>query len=373
MWATAWLRRFWPETAWVVFVLVCVAGVMALPGQVPVPFHLIWVSLALLYGFRVWQLSRAVVVGLATAVVSGLALTVSIQEGHSHPDEYTEIPLMAVLFFAMVWHARRRQAAVEQAACLIDERRRILNREQEFLRDASHQLRTPITIARGHTELLVEELVGPPRADAEVVLDELVRLGSVAERLLMLQASERPEFLSQTPLDPAAVLERTASRWEGVTARAWSVQVRGSGVVVADDERLASALDALVENAVAFTEPGDHIRLSARVRADEVVFVVEDGGPGIRPGATDHVFERFWSDGSGRREGRGTGLGLAIVRAVARAHGGEASAGSSDLGGARMSLRLPAGAANGVPGIAAAGARTAEQHGTLVPNSADLA
>jgi len=366
MWATAWLRRFWPETAWIAFVLACVAAVMALPGQVPVPFHLIWVSLALLYGFRVWQLSRAVVVGLVTAVISGLALTWSIQEGHVHSDEYAEIPLMAVLFFAMVWHARRRQAAMEQAASLFEERGRLLDREQEFLRDASHQLRTPITIARGHTELLVEELTGRPRADAEVVLDELVRLGSVAERLLMLQASERAEFLSRSPLDPASVLARTATRWEGVTARTWSVQVHGSGLAVADDERLASALDALVENAVAFTEPGDQIRLSARVHADDVVFAVEDSGPGIPPGALDHVFERFWSDGSDRREGRGTGLGLAIVRAVARAHGGEAVAGASDLGGARLSIRLPMETADWAPGI---GAAPPEPKGTFGPES----
>ena len=108
----------------------------------------------------------------------------------------TEVPLMAAMFLAMVWHAQRRQSALDEAA-------RAAERERELVRDLSHQLRTPITAARGHVELLLSSGLGSQeRGDAEVVLDELTRLSRISDRLLLLAVVEDPAFLRKGDSTP---------------------------------------------------------------------------------------------------------------------------------------------------------------------------
>ena len=83
-----------------------------------IPFHFVWVSLTLVYGLRLWRLRSTVVVLLVVSVATGAALALSISRGHEGPDELAEVPLMAAMFVAMVWHAVRRQAAVGEAVWL---------------------------------------------------------------------------------------------------------------------------------------------------------------------------------------------------------------------------------------------------------------
>jgi signal transduction histidine kinase len=110
--------------------------------------------------------------------------------------------------------------------------------------------------------------------------------------------------------------------------------------VMGDPERIADALDALIENAVKATRPGDRIAVEVRDEAGTAVIEVADGGRGIAPEDQERVFERFWRgvayDGTG-----GTGLGLAIVRSTAEAHGGSADVTSNEAGGATFTIRLP--------------------------------
>ena len=106
------------------------------------PFHFVWLSLTILYGFRVWGLRATALVLRRSALVSTVLLGSMVLDGKMHPDELTEIPLMTAMFLAMVWHARRRQAALEEV-------RRAADREHDFVRDASHRLKTPIAISRG--------------------------------------------------------------------------------------------------------------------------------------------------------------------------------------------------------------------------------
>src|SRR3954464_1689355 len=147
---------------------------VALDEWQTVPFHLVWVSLTILYGFRVWRLGAMAFVLIVVGLTAGAALG-----GGSGVDEMTEVPLMSAMFLAMVWHARRREAALAAANAAAA-------RERDFIRDASHLLRTPITVARGHAELVAAGADGQNAQDLGVVVDELGRLSRISSRLLVL-------------------------------------------------------------------------------------------------------------------------------------------------------------------------------------------
>jgi signal transduction histidine kinase len=297
-----------------------------------VPFHFVWVSLTLLYGFRVWRpWPTAGVLGAVCAITGGLLVVMS---GHEQVTtaETTEVPLMSAMFVAMVWHARRRQAAIEEV-------RRAAERERDFVRDASHQLRTPITIARGHAELIRAECAGQQSAaDADVVIDELARLTRISERLLLLAAIEHPDFHRPAPVDLEALVLETGRRWSASAPRDWIV-TSVAGVLPADAERLAYALDALIENAVKFTRECDTIAVTGRRVGDTAVIEVRDTGPGIPPDQVKRVFERFARVNGGGAGG--TGLGLPIVKAIVEAHGGSVEVVHPKDGGVVFRLRLP--------------------------------
>jgi thiol-disulfide isomerase/thioredoxin/two-component sensor histidine kinase len=212
-----------------------------------------------------------------------------------------------------------------------------------FLQDAAHQLRTSITIALGHAELLAAELADRgEQPDILVVVGELTRLKSLSERLLLIAASQDREFLSPAPVDLDTFLAEALLRWQPTARRVWAAGDPAGVTVAADPDRLALAVDALLENAVQHTGPGDTIRVSVRRDGEPgtVGLVVEDSGDGIAPADLEHVFKRFWTGPAGSGP-RGTGLGLTLVRAVAAGHGGEVQVSSEPGGGSRFELVLP--------------------------------
>jgi thiol-disulfide isomerase/thioredoxin/anti-sigma regulatory factor (Ser/Thr protein kinase) len=224
-----------------------------------------------------------------------------------------------------------------------EETGRLLARQRAFLQDAAHQLRSPITIALGHAELLAAELDGRrEQQDIHVVVGELTRLKSISERLLLIAVSEDPEFLLLSPVALDRLLVDALQRWQPTARRVWATDQLDPVTVPADQERLELALDALLENAVQHTGVGDTIKLSV-TRDDEAAtarLIVEDSGEGIEPSEVDHVFERFRT-GPARGGPHGTGLGLALVRAVALGHAGEVSVRSTPGAGSRFELALP--------------------------------
>jgi signal transduction histidine kinase len=337
------LRKHWLEIAWFAFAAANVVVIVALTRWETIPFHFVWVSLTLLYGFRVWRpRTTAVVLGIVM-VVTGAAITWTVVRGHELFDEVAEVPLMAAMFVVMAWHAHRRQLATEEAKRSAESEHRMLDRQREFVRDASHELRTPITVARGHAELMRDSAVDERSAsDAEVILEELDRLSRLSERLLTLAGVAHPEFLvfQATPVEP--LVAETLRRWTPVAAREWRAPVVAKGSVTIDRERLEVALDALIENAVNATGEGGRIDLSARADGATLVLEVADDGSGIETSELPHVFDRFSRADRDRGRGSGgTGLGLAIVRAIAEAHGGSVEAASAPGRGATFRIRLP--------------------------------
>jgi signal transduction histidine kinase len=287
-----------------------------------VPFHFIWVSLTLLYGFRVWPLKPTLAVLGAIIVTTSAVMSLDVTRGTQPFDELSEVPLMSAMFLAMVWHARRRLAMLEQVRSVSDENLRLLERERRFIQNASHELRTPITVAIGHAELLKRGTDPATIAtDARVVLEELMRLRRLAERLLLLAAAEHPDFLHKRPIEIEPVLVDALHRWSP-TRRQWRLGTTDEAVVQADADRLALAIDVLVENAVKHTTPNDWIELSVR-RNHGVEIRVADSGSGIAPADLGHIFERFnRAEASRQFDKEGVGLGLAIVKTIAEAHGG---------------------------------------------------
>jgi signal transduction histidine kinase len=331
------------EVLWGVFALANVVAVLFLADWETIPFHFVWVSLTLVYGFRVWSAQTTGVLLVAVVAFTGSALAFAVVRSNEGFDELSEVPLMAVLFLVMVWHARRRQAAVDEARRMAETEHLLRERQRDFVRDASHELRTPITVARGHAELLRASTVDPQAIrDADVVIDELARLSRLSERLLLLAASEDVSFLRSGVVDVGELVRDVGRRWGGAADRSLSAEPNVEGVVPGDVDRLRDAADALVENAIHATGPGARISIRGRSWGDRFVLEVADEGVGIDPAQLPLLFEPFSRvDVPRTRRGGGTGLGLSIVRAIAEAHGGTVDAASVPGRGATFRITLP--------------------------------
>ena len=334
------LRHKRIELAWVAFALANLVAMRLLPGWETIPFHFIWISLTLVYGFRVWNpRPTGLVLGLVIVGTGTLILSDAFS-GDQLWGELFEVPLMAAMFLAMVWHARRRQDAVRRLESEVRERAALLAQQKRFLHDVSHELRTPVTIARGHLEVL-QRLNGKPAQEVEVALDELGRIEHILERLLLLARSNQPDFVVSSEIDVEPFLEDVFMRWSEVVPRGWTLGQLVPGTLRADPEALRIALDALIENAVKATEPSDSITISCSAEGRQLAIEVADEGGGIPPEAFAHIFDRFARADSARSRAQGgAGLGLAIVDAIVRAHGGSCKAENSPAG-AVFTLRFP--------------------------------
>jgi signal transduction histidine kinase len=337
---TGWASPRQFDAAWAALSVGCLAVMIAWPTWETIPFHVIWISLTLLYGFRVWSLPKTAIVLGAVMIATGATILADAFAGLQLWGELFEVPLMSAMFVAMVWHARRRVQALEIVGALAEERADLLEQEERLLHDVSHELRTPVTIARGHLELLGRRL-GGAQAELGVALDELHRIERIVDRLLLLARAERSGFAQPHDVELVPFLEDVLMRWAEVAPRAWRLGPVADVTLQADEQWLRTALDALLENAVQYTDDYARIELSASGQGDRIVIAVEDEGPGIPAEALPHIFERFArSDTSRTRRDGGAGLGLAIVDAIVRAHGGSCTARSCGSG-STFEIRLP--------------------------------
>jgi signal transduction histidine kinase len=344
-----WCRANWVDIAWVGFVGLNLAAMRLLPSWQTVPFLAIWVSLTAIYGFRLWRLQPTILTLATVTIATGGIIGVQVLKGQQDADYLAEVPLIALMFLVMVWHGRRRLAATEERLAAMEEVQRVsqqnlrLMREQhQFLQDASHELGTPITVALGHAELIERAATSSIVAeDARVVTEELNRLRRLSTRMLLLASAASPDFLQLSPVVIESVVIDAFDRWSH-TPRRWGLTTVGEATVDGDRDRLALALDALMENAIAHTTPDDRIEVSTRLAGSNVVLAVTDSGSGIPAGDLDRIFDRFArANPRVSREAGGFGLGLAIVQAIAQAHHGSVQV-SSTLGqGSTFEMILP--------------------------------
>jgi signal transduction histidine kinase len=336
-------RSYWVDIAWVTFIGLNLLAMRLLTAWQTIPFLIIWVSLTAFYGFRLWRLGSTVVVVAVLTLATGGLIGWQVIRGQQDLDYLAEVPLIAMMFVVMVWHARRRVTATEEVRRVSEHNLLLLDRQRQFLQDVSHELGTPITIALGHAELIAHAATDHAIAnDARVTVDELLRMRRLANRLLLLASTDGPDFLRPAPVDVAELMAETLRRW-GQEPRRWSLGTLAEATVRADPDRLTVALDALIENAVDHTDSGGLIELSARLEGDCVVLGVADSGSGIPASELGRIFGRFSRVDAGRsREIGGFGLGLAVVKAIAEAHHGTVQVQSTPGQGSVFELRLPA-------------------------------
>jgi len=219
----------------------------------------------------------------------------------------------------------------------------VLLAQREFVANASHQLRTPLTGLRLRLEAASlkagPELVGELDA-AEREVERLARL--LTALLTLAREGDRPP--AREAIAVADALERARERWDERAMQGGhrlELDCRDPGVAAVSDEDLAIVLDNLIENALVYSPDGGMITLECDREGTDVVVAVTDEGPGLKPGEEEQVFERF-SRGSSGQSAPGTGLGLAIVATLARRWGGSARISNRPTGGARAEVRLPA-------------------------------
>jgi signal transduction histidine kinase len=340
-WLRAFLARRWVEVLWVPFVLVNTAGVVRYANWATVPFHFVWIGLSLLYGWRVWKTAGTTVALVTVIVLTGFALLKDVVEGRQSPDELTELPLMAVVFVVMVLYVRRAVAGREQIRRISERNLALLQRQRDLVQDVSHVLRTPLTIALGHTELLLRGARDRETArDLTVVIDELTRLKHVSDRLLALAASEQPDFLQGVETRVDRLVMQAASSWSSSHP---AVVLGGLAPVSAlvDPTQLRVALDELINNAIRHNPPGTPVVLSVSSMDGAVSIAVTDNGSGIPREAQPRIFDRFIRLRRTHEDGS-LGLGLALVKAIADAHAGRLLLHSVPGAGTTFTLCLPA-------------------------------
>jgi signal transduction histidine kinase len=339
------IRRGWLDLAWAALSLLNVVAIIIWPSPDTIPFHLLSISFAALYGLRIWP-ANPMLWGLGIVIITTFAaIGFDLLKNAGQVEEVGEMPLMAVMFVAIVWHANRRITADYERRLVDEENVRLLSAQRRFLQDASHYLRTPVTIALTHAELLARDMAGRELRDVQVIIGEMSRLRRLSERLLVIAAAQDPEFLRLEPVALDLFALEMMDRWQSAAQRRWRLGELDGATVRADPERLGLAVDALLENAIRHTSENDVILMSViRGEGGTVRIVVGDTGSGIAAGELAHVFDRFRTGSNGKGT-RGTGLGLALVRAVANAHGGDVHVRSAPGEGSEFEVVLPAAAA----------------------------
>jgi signal transduction histidine kinase len=228
---------------------------------------------------------------------------------------------------------------------MLDQLDAAMTSQRRLLSDVSHQLRTPLTVVRGHLEVLARTGAGDRDAVREtlaLVIDELDHMTILIERLLMLGRAMEPDLLDPSPIDLLEFLSSIIESVAVIAPRRFILVPTPSIVVSADSEQLRGAIVNLLENAIHATSADDPIAIGAVADPDAelVHLVVEDSGGGIPSSEREAALQRFARPGE--RDAGGSGLGLAIAKAVATAHGGSISIDQSpSLGGARVEIIIP--------------------------------
>lgn len=223
---------------------------------------------------------------------------------------------------------------------MMDRLEATFNSQRQLLNDVGHELRTPMTIIRGHLEL-IGSTSDEQQETLDIVLDELDRMSRFINELMLLAKAERPDFLTPATIDLTLFTEELLTKITTLGDRHWRLDALGTGQFVGDRQRLTEAIVNLAQNAIHHTDPSDTIMLGSALRQGRIYLWVKDTGEGIDPADQQRIFERFVRGHSRHPHPEGTGLGLAIVQAIAIAHNGDVTLTSHPGQGATFTLVLP--------------------------------
>ncbi|MFQ4142597.1 HAMP domain-containing sensor histidine kinase [Chlorogloeopsis sp. ULAP02] len=212
--------------------------------------------------------------------------------------------------------------------------------QREFVNDAGHELRTPITIIRGHLELMGDD----PQEQQEtlaLVMGELDRMSRLVDDMILLAKAERLDFLQLTKVNVAELTQELFTKAMALAGRDWQLDAVAKGQIIIDRQRITEAVMNLAQNATQHTVESDTISIGSAIAKGKVRFWVRDTGEGIPLVDQKRIFERFARSSNSRRRSEGAGLGLAIVRAIAEAHGGQVLLRSKLGTGSMFTIVLP--------------------------------
>lgn len=230
---------------------------------------------------------------------------------------------------------------------MLDRLEEAFRAEQRFVDDAGHELRTPITVIRGHLELMDDDPVSRERT-MRVVTQELDRMSRIVTDLLALAKADRPDFIRPVAgVDVSMLTVALEAKISALADRRWRVDQIAEGEARLDSERVTQAVLQLAQNAVQHTTVGDAITLTSEFTDDPqagraLAISIADTGPGVALADRERIFQRFThgEPPDGRRHS-GAGLGLAIVSAIAEGHDGRVQVGGAPGEGAVFTLIIP--------------------------------
>lgn len=244
---------------------------------------------------------------------------------------------------------------VERERTVVEEMRALAQQKDDFVSAVSHELRTPITSIVGFAEELDETADATQRQATEIIVRNANRLTEMVEELLELGRMTAPNPVRERGIHDLSQLAREAIADQAATARDRGIVVEERlcdrvTPVEGSSGSLIRIITNLVANALKFTPDGGVVRVTTACDEHAVTLTVDDSGPGISDADAPHVFDRFFrSNDPVKRQTPGTGLGLSITRSLVELLDGTIAIERSDLGGARLVVRLPRAAVDGAP------------------------
>ncbi len=210
--------------------------------------------------------------------------------------------------------------------------------QRQLLDDAGHELRTPITVVRGHLELMDPTDPVDAAETRALTLEELDRMHRLADDLVLLAKSGRPDFTVRRATDVHDLTRGVFEHAQQLGDRAWHLVAAAHGVVDVDDQRLTQAWLQLAANAVKFSEAGSRVEIGSSLTDGTLRLWVTDHGAGVAEEDRERIFQRFTQAGHDRG---GAGLGLPIVVAIADAHEGRVDLESAEGIGSTFTIVVP--------------------------------
>ena len=211
--------------------------------------------------------------------------------------------------------------------------------QRRFVDDAGHELKTPLTIVRGHLDLIK---LDPTESTSSIAIveDEVLRMTRIVQDLQTLTKSSQASFIQASQVEPSEIVDEVFVKTSPLAERNWSIEAQELGALPLDRQRMVQALLQLVDNAIKHTSTGDAIAIGCRSTGNSIELYVGDSGPGVPEESRVLVQERFARGAWTSQDTEGSGLGLAIVEAIAKGHNGELFIRDSVLGGAEVGIKL---------------------------------
>ena len=233
---------------------------------------------------------------------------------------------------------------------MLDRVQRSVEGQRQLLDDVGHELRTPITVVRGHMELIDVDDPADVAQTRDLAIDEMDRMSVLVNDLLMLAKSTESDFVQPQWFDLTTLTDQVLEKARALGDRSWRLERVAAAEAFIDPGRVTQAWLQLAANAVKYSEAGSPVTLGSRLNRGEVELFVRDQGIGIAPDQLQTVRERFGRTREAASRAQGAGLGLSIVESIVAAHNGRLEIDSVHGEGSTFTIVLPISPAGSQPG-----------------------